>query len=83
MEDLKKYRFHTEAFDVMFPNNGLFGINIGRPSKAVADGYYVITKPLSPGEYTIQTKAAVTYCLEPECLASNWASDVTYHLIVK
>jgi len=58
-EDLNKYRFHTGEFDVEFPQNALFGARPGH-SKAAADGYYVITKPLSPGKHTIITKMTVS-----------------------
>ena len=36
---------------VNFPSNSIFGATEGK-SKAVADGYYVVTK-LAPGNYTI------------------------------
>jgi hypothetical protein len=37
--DLVKYRTHTDAFNVVFPNNAIFGVIKGGPSKAVADGF--------------------------------------------
>jgi len=73
-EDLKKYRFHTGEFDVEFPQNALFGARPGH-SKAVADGYYVITKPLNQGKHTIITKMTVS---EP-----TWNSEVKYNLEVE
>ena len=81
VNDLQKYRFHTEAFDVMFPKNAVFGAKAG-PSKAVADGYYVITSPLAPGNYTVITKGSLV-CLEPDCLEPAYATEVKYNLIVK
>jgi len=30
------YRIHTGVFDVIFPNNGIYGIMEGGPSKVVA-----------------------------------------------
>lgn len=79
--DLQKYRFHTDTFDVIFPKNAVFGAQAG-PSKAVADGYYVITSPLTPGNYTVVTKGSLI-CLEPDCLEPAYATEVKYHLIVK
>ncbi|MGC2572123.1 MAG: hypothetical protein WA364_11485 [Candidatus Nitrosopolaris sp.] len=38
-QDLLKYRTHTDAFNVNFANNGIFGIVQGGPTRAVADGY--------------------------------------------
>jgi len=72
-EDLKKYRFHTKDFEVQFPENALFGAKPG-PSKAVADGFYVITKGFSTGKHTIVTRASVSEPL--------WNSEVQYNLEV-
>ncbi len=72
-EDLKAYRFHTKDFEVNFPQNGLFSAKPG-PSKAVVDGYYVITKGFDRGKHTIVTKASVS---DP-----SWNSEVTYNLEV-
>jgi hypothetical protein len=75
LDDLKKYRFHTRPFDVVIPpEKTLFGLPAG-PTKAVADGYYVITEPLSAGNYTIVTKANIS---EP-----TWNSEVKYDLTVE
>jgi hypothetical protein len=51
-DDLKKYRVHTDVFDVVFPKNALFGVSEGK-SKVVADGYHVITQRLPKGTYMI------------------------------
>lgn len=80
-EDLKKYRIHTGVFEVDFPENGLFGASAG-PSKAVADGYHVITEPLPKGNYTINYKGSLI-CPGTECLAPNFAEDVKFTLIVE
>jgi hypothetical protein len=72
--DLKKYRFHTNPFDVVIPDNSVYRLRPG-PSKAVADGYYVITEPLTAGNYTIVTKANIS---EPK-----WNSEVKYNLVVE
>jgi hypothetical protein len=49
-QDLLKYRTHTDAFDVTFPDKGIFGVIEGGPSKVVADGFYILTEPLKKGE---------------------------------
>jgi hypothetical protein len=72
-EDLKNHRFHTKDFEVQFPQNALFDARPG-PSKAVVDGYYVITNGFSPGNHTIVTRASVS--------APKWDSQVTYNLEV-
>lgn len=74
-EDLRKYRFHTAPFDVVIPaEKSIFGLS-GGPTKAVADGFYALTKPLSPGNYTIVTKGTVS---DPV-----WNSEVKYNLVVE
>ena len=79
--ELSKYRTHTGDFDVTFPKNAIFGASEGI-SKAVADGYYVITEPLAKGTYTIQYKSSLI-CPGTECLQPNFAQDVKYTIIVE
>ena len=50
-EDLFKYRTPTDVFEVIFPDNGIFGVLEGGLSKAVADGFYILTEPLTNGTY--------------------------------
>ena len=80
-EDLSKYRTHTGVFEVTFPKNAIFGATEGI-SKAVADGYYVITEPLAKGTYTIQYKASLI-CPGTECLEPNFAQGITYTITVE
>ncbi len=80
-DDLRKYRVHTGVFEVVFPENAIFGASPG-PSKAVADGYHVITEKLPAGTYTINYKGSLI-CPGTECLAPNFAEDVKFTLIVE
>ena len=41
-------------FSLNLPEGNLFGIGAGRYAPAVADGYYLLLRPLPPGEYTIR-----------------------------
>lgn len=79
LQDLEKFKFHTREFDAEFANPGLGGMKAG-PTKAVADGYYVITKPLEPGEYTVVTEAEVD---KPFDQKGAWTSRVTYKFKVQ
>ena len=56
-DNLTKYRTRTGGFDVVFPDNGIFGVMEGGVSKVVADGFYIITEPLAKGNYTIHFKS--------------------------
>jgi hypothetical protein len=80
-QDLEKYRIPTEDFEVVFPKNPIFGVTEGI-SKAVADGYYVITEPLEKGNYTILYKSSLI-CPEIDCIQPNFAQDIKYNLIVE
>lgn len=71
--DLSKYRIHTKAFDVTFPQDAIFGAEPGE-SKVVADGYYVITEPLKSGTYKINFGRNIP---------NVFLFDLTYNLIVK
>jgi hypothetical protein len=79
-QELNKYRVHTDTFDVVFPDNGIFGIDKGGVSKAVADGRYVITEPLAKGTYTIHFKSSN---LDPENPSTSFAQDITYNIIAE
>lgn len=78
-DDLKKYRKATGEFEVVFPVNGIFGVTEEGASKAVADGYYLLTEPLPQGNYTIQYKGALGDPLE----GTNFQHDIKYDLRVK
>jgi hypothetical protein len=81
-QDLLKYRTHTDAFNLNFANNGLFGITQGGPTRAVADGFYVMTEPLAKGTYPIHIKASLI-CLQLDCVDPNFAKDITYTIIAQ
>jgi hypothetical protein len=81
-DDLNKYRVHTDVFEVVWPDNGLFGVVEGGPSKAVADGRYILTEPLTPGNYTVHFKSSLS-CLEPGCAEPTFAQDVKYNIIAE
>jgi hypothetical protein len=80
-QDLSKYRTHTGVFEVVYPKDAIFGATEGS-SKAVADGYYVITPPLAKGPHTIQFKS-ILICPGTGCAQPNFAQDVKYNLVVQ
>ena len=81
-QDLAKYRIPTSDFEVTFPEKGIFGVTSSGPSKSVADGYYVITEPLTKGNYTIVYKSSLL-CAAVDCAAPNFVQDVTYNIIAE
>jgi hypothetical protein len=78
--DLIKYRTHTDAFDVVFPDNAIYGVIKGGVSKAVADGFYIITEPLAKGTYIIHFKSSL---LDPSNPDTNFAQDIKYTIIAE
>ena len=81
-EDLLKYRTHTNVFDVVFPDNGIYGVMEGGPSKAVADGFYILTEPLPAGNHTVHFKSSLI-CADPDCADPNYVQDVQYKILAK
>jgi hypothetical protein len=74
LQDLSGYRVDTEDFEVVFPKNALFGVKEG-PSKAVADGYYVITEPVEKGNHTVAYSSIIPNV--------PFAQDIKYNIVVE
>jgi hypothetical protein len=72
LSNLKKIRVHTAPFDVILPQDNLWGIKAG-PTRAAADGYWVFLNSLSPGRHTVRF-----YGKDPD-----FETGVTYDLTVK
>jgi hypothetical protein len=54
--DLTDFRFESEQFAFTAPNPWIFSPAPSGPGTAVADGYYVCIKPLSPGKHVLRIK---------------------------
>ena len=83
--NLSKYRTHTDLFEVVYPQGAIFSARPG-VSNAVADGYYIITEPLTKGNYTVQYKGSLGCSPDQEgCLPDTvtFAHDIKYRLIVE
>jgi hypothetical protein len=81
-QDLLKYRTHTDAFDVTFPDKGIFGVLEGGSSKAVADGFYILTEPLKNGTYPVHFKSSLI-CPDPDCSDPNFVQDIQYTIVAE
>ena len=81
-KDLIKYRTHTDVFEVVFPDNGIFGVIEGGVSKVIGDGFYIITEPLTKGNYSVHFKSSLI-CLDPDCAEPNFAQDIKYNIIAE
>ncbi|HJU58160.1 MAG TPA: hypothetical protein VJ583_00285 [Nitrososphaeraceae archaeon] len=80
--DLIKYRTQTDVFEVVFPDNGIFGVIEGGVSKVIGDGFYIITEPLIKGNYSVHFKSSLI-CLDPGCAEPNFAQDIKYNIIAE
>jgi hypothetical protein len=82
-DDRLRYRTHpTEAFQVIFPDNGIFGVTEGGPSTVVADGFYILTEPLTAGNHTVHFRSSLI-CSDVGCAEQAFAEDVQYNIIAK
>ena len=81
-ENLTKYRTHTDPFEVVFPDNGIYGVLQGGVSKSVADGFYIITEPLTKGNHTVHFKSSLI-CSDPDCSDPNYVQDLKYNIIAQ
>jgi hypothetical protein len=80
VQDLKqKYRAQSPLFDLTLPKNNVFGLSSG-PTKSVADGFWIISQPLSPGKHEIHFSGASVDFTSAGVM--NFATEATYHLIV-
>ena len=80
-EEISKYRTSTGSFEVVFPENAIFNVTKG-PSKAVADGHYIITEPLPRGNHTVHYKSSLT-CEGTDCVDHKFSQDIKYNIIAE
>ncbi|MEH6824434.1 MAG: hypothetical protein V7629_11045 [Motiliproteus sp.] len=78
ISDLYSYRSQSQPGGFIFESGPLFqafGITSGDRFPAVADGYWILLKPLSPGVHTISFSADFDNDGEPD-LGANYTLDV-------
>ncbi len=79
LQNLWNFRIQSPFFDVILPNDNIFGISSGS-YRAVADGYWVFLEPLPPGQHEIRFHGAM---VDPTAASTlNFETVVTYHVIV-
>jgi len=71
--EIEKYRVKTKAFDIVYPENNVFGLSKG-PTRAVSDGYWIFLKPMQVGSHNIYVAGS--------CSSGKTKLDVTLHLSV-
>jgi hypothetical protein len=72
IEDLGSYRAHSPTFSVTLPAGNIFGVPAGTLEPSAADGYWLMLRPLAPGEHTVHIHG----------VPDGGVLDVTYNLVV-
>jgi hypothetical protein len=73
VQNVTDFRCQTnEPFMVTMPEDNVFEIPAGTYGPSIADGYYLLLEPLSPGRHTIHFVTRY----------GDATQDVTYHITV-
>jgi hypothetical protein len=82
-DDLLEYRLtEPTVFQATFPDNGIFGVIEGGLSNVAADGFYILTEPLTEGNHIVHFKTSLI-CTEVGCTEPAFAQDVLYNILAK
>jgi hypothetical protein len=74
------YRIQSSLFNLTLPEKNALGVS-AQETHGVSDGYFVMLKPLPPGEYEIRSVGSLTEVTTQG--TQNFASDVTYNVTVE
>ena len=80
LQDINGYRVQSPPFDLNIAEGNLFGVSPG-PTRAVADCWCIMIKPLPVGRHVIQHTVSIVG--NPTIGTSAFATEVTYDLIVE
>jgi hypothetical protein len=71
LNDLRRYRVRSPIFDVVLPENNLFGGRPG-PTRGASDGFWLFLQPLTKGKHKIHSFGS--------CLAGKIRIGVNYDI---
>ena len=80
IQDIDKYIVQSPIFDVTLPENNIFGAPAG-PTKAVSGGWWVLLRPLLPGNHQISFGGSAVD--NPTTGTQTFAVKSTYNLNVQ
>ncbi|MDP9287455.1 MAG: hypothetical protein M3P08_04575 [Thermoproteota archaeon] len=80
LQQLEKYRVTSQPFTVTFASNNVFGYKPGTTSMA-SDGFWVFLQPLVIGKHEVHFSGLSAG--NPTTGTQNFATDATYHIIVR
>jgi hypothetical protein len=79
--DLPSYRISTPQFNFNAPTPWIFG-DVGGPGTSSADGYYVLIKPLDPGQHILHFGGAFEFTAAADDFDLYAPLDMTYYITV-
>lgn len=85
LKNIEGYRVTSDPFNLTMASNNMMGVTPG-PTEGVSDGWWVLLHPLPPGNHEIHFVGVLgSPTVTPTLTSTNprFASEVTYHLIVK
>lgn len=80
LDGIEQFEVQSPLFDVTLPDNNIFGAPAG-PTKAVSGGWWVLIKPLSPGNHHISFGGSMVD--NPTTGTQSFATEATYNLNIK
>src|SRR5262249_35061297 len=89
IQNLQNYRVRSPEFTYgPLPDNNVlqfFGLDApaGSTSLSVADGYFVMVAPMSPGQHTIHFGGTAVYTLAQDGFDFVFILDITYYLTMQ
>jgi hypothetical protein len=77
--NLEQYRVQSPLFELQLVDDNPIGLPPGK-TEAISDGWWIIMKPLSPGNHEVSFKGVLLDVTTTS--TTNFATDVLYHLTV-
>jgi hypothetical protein len=80
----EKDRVTSEPFYIILPDNNIWNESPHKPYLAVADGWYLMLKPLQPGKHVLHytTGYKIPFAAIGGANQEGYIQDVTYNLVV-
>jgi len=75
-------RSQSQKFTVNLPENNVLGFPAGKNDRLIAEGYWVMLPPLTPGEHVLTLHGAECSETEDGTLVKGFETEVEYHLTV-
>ena len=75
-------RAQSQKYTTELPENNILGFPPGEVERLIAEGYWVMLPPLTPGEHVLNLYGAGCEEVEDGILQKVFETEVTYHLTV-